>query len=286
MPPKRRRYGADDDEDWAPPVKKSKTKTKTGKAPLPTVKKKAAKAIAKPLVAAVIPPTAYVPVPVNLAAYEILVPAAYVSFADPADCPAATGDYMGCHQVTVTLGPKQQFGQTGTNATATFPYALADASLAYAGQYVFKSGHVLNADFGGPNAANNMTILTSSANTQQTKFDNNIKNARNALYNVYKAVASCGPTSATFFSAIGYGIAIDIQMGGGTWGPAYPDDCISNQMDLNAVVVNEAAFIAAAQNPNNFASPRPSVLVSIPRLCGIVQNYVAIAMTRNQIINA
>ncbi len=282
---KRKKYGEDDDEEYidVPEPKKKKT-PKTTKKPLTKSKKATVKAAAKAPVKVAVPVMYLTPVPVNLAPYEIIVAVAYTMFADPGDAPGGQGDYMGCQQMTITIGPKQQFGDAGTNASSTHPRALAAARAAHVNR-TFKSGHVLNADFGGPDAARNMTILTSSANTRQTKFDSNVKRARNALYNVYKAIGSCGPNDPAFFDTIGYGISVDIQMGGGTWGAAYPDNCISRQMDLVATVVNDGPIRAAALIPANFSSPRPSVLNSIDHLCDVVQDYVDIAMTRTQIDN-
>jgi hypothetical protein len=291
-PKKRRRSGDDEDPDWVPPTasptkKKAKKKTKTGKKPLPTKTKKTIKAAVTPPVTAILATTSrtrMAPVATVLAPLAIITAAAHISFADPGDCPDNSGEHMGCQQMTITLGPKQQFGQAGTNSSNTYPRALAAVRIRYPLQ-TFKSGHVLNADFGGADEARNMTVLTSSANTQQTLFDTALKNAQNALYNVYAALASCNPTNPGLLGGLAYGISVTITMGGGTRGPSYPDNCVSNQMALQAVIQNEANILAAAANLANFANPKPGTLNGVRGLCAQVRGFVTKANTRNLVDN-
>ncbi len=229
-----------------------------------------------------------VPITMDLSPFEVLVAAVYTPFADPPGCPATTGGYKGCQRVTITLGPKQEFLQTGSDSSASYPHALANAKTSYPARTLV-SGHVLNANFGGPDDPSNMTILTSSANSSQRLFDNNVGYARSTLYNIYRDIASCDPINPAFFTAIGYGIAVEIQVTGAAWTLGYPGNCISSQLTLSANVVGEAALLATFATPTdiatNFRQPRQIVFSSIHHTITSVRTYVATAMTGTPIAN-
>jgi hypothetical protein len=235
-------------------------------------------------------PKLFLAVAKDLSPYEIIEDADYTLFDDPNDAPSGggKGGYKGCQQVTMILGPKQQFGQTGTNSSGAYPLAIGDAENDYPNQ-TFVSGHVLNADFGGPDAAKNMTILTSSANGQQKTFDTNVKNARNALYNVYMDLASLDPIDDDFLEDIEYGIALDIQVDDahGEWDANYPGNCISNWMDLDATVVNELRVTNAIAAPATYFNNhhRQTILNSLPNKLAAVRNLVAAANAGSPVDN-
>ncbi len=136
----------------------------------------------------------------------ILEEAAYVLFPQPVG--ASTAGARGCKSARVVLGPLVGWPepQPGTDAMAIYPDAITDVRKDLDdSKYHWKSGHVINADFGGSGIGNtNMTCLTSSANTQQTAFDNNVKKARSALHKVYSTIREAGGQQ-DFFTALGYG---------------------------------------------------------------------------------
>ena len=264
-------------------VKSKKVKT-SGKKKISTPKKGTVKAAVKSgVVSKLRARNAKGTVGFDLSPYAMIKDPVYELFDDPDDAPTS-GGYRGCKKVTATLGPKQQFGQAGSDATGSYPKALAKASSTYKDQ-TFISGHVLNADFGGPNLPRNTTILTSSANGQQKTFDSNIKAARNALHLVYSTLAQCGPKASTFFTNLGYGIKIVITLDDDAWADDYPGNCISTEMRLTATVVNEAKVTAAAADTSKFNNAVPSKLNGIAGQLQNVQNLVDTANTGNVVDN-
>ena len=169
---------------------------------------------------------------------EYLSPPEYTLFDQPDGATSATA--RGCKTATVTLGPLAGFTDvnSGTDAEAVWPSAIEDVRAKIQG-YTWISGHVINADFGGFGGSDeNMTCLTSSANSQQKAFDSNVKHARTYLHQVYTALREAGKKS-DFFSGFGYGIELELEMSDATWGRKYPYNCVSNTMSLAATVVNE-----------------------------------------------
>jgi hypothetical protein len=285
-------YTPDDEDSYSSSEEESDPKPKkkkSGKKALDDGKKVTVKAVGKQKIKddLTFNPKTFVPVAQDLTPFAVLTAADYTVFNDPADAPTG-GGYRGCAQVTITLGPLQDFSNSGTNSSGAFPLAKADAQVTYY-QQTFISGHVLNADFGGPDAPKNMTILTSSANSQQKTFDSNVKKARNTIYSIYMDLAALGPKSTNFLAALGYGIELDLQVGqtGGRWHHKYPGNCISNRIDLDAQIVGEVKVLTAIGNPNTyFSSPRPSILIGIQGKLTTVQNYIATAMTGSRLDNS
>jgi hypothetical protein len=277
-------YSSSEDESYEKPKKK-----KSGLKALDEGKKAAIKAVGKRMIKddLTFNSKTFVPVAQDLTPFAVLTAAHYTLFQDPADAPKG-GGYAGCAQVTITLGPLQDFSNSGTNSSGAFPRAKAKAETKYYRQ-TFVSGHVLNADFGGPDASKNMTILTSSANSQQKTFDSNVKKARNIIYSVYMDLAALGPKNTNFLAGLGYGIKLDLQVGsaGGEWSNKYPGNCISNQIDLDAQIVGEGKVLTAIAAPNTyFSSPRPSILSGIQGKLTMVQTFITTAMTRSRLDNA
>ncbi len=225
MPPK----GSTKGKKLSPP-KKVNIKTK-------------AKAVAKPKVVATITRAKRLKRQNSMDAFgdfSIISKAEYVPFPKPAG--ARTAGARGCKSAKVTLGPIAGWPEflQGTDAAVIYPDAITDVRDELDdSQYHWKSGHVINADFGGSGIGNkNMTCLTSSANTSQTAFDNSIKNARSALHRVYTAIREAGKQQE-FFKGLKYGIQLDIVLSDAAWEVDYPGNCVSDQMNLTATIVNE-----------------------------------------------
>jgi len=155
---------------------------------------------------------------------------------------APTKGARGCKRAKVVLGPLTGWPelQRGTDAQAVYPDALTDVKKHIDNaKYTWKSGHVINADFGGKGTSNhNMTCLTSSANTAQQAFDNHVKNARSSLHQTYSALRLAFQQSDDFKN-LGYGIKVEIEMSDEAWGDEYPWNCVSTSMSLQASIVNE-----------------------------------------------
>lgn len=268
-------------------AKKAK-KQKSGKKKLDAIKKARVKAAAKSGVRAKLRARKAEGgiAGIDLSAYEFLQEAKYTLFKDPGGGCPTSGGFRGCKKMTITLGPKKQFGEPGTNSTGSHPKAITKACSSYPEQD-FKSGHVLNADFGGPDSNDNMTILTASANSAQRKFDSNLKKARNALYDVYSNFAKCAPKEESFFTDLDYGIEVVIVIGatGGVWDKKYPGNCISNEITLTATIINEANARNAANDDDNFKNVIPSRLKDTPRLLKVVSDLVDTANTGSPLDN-
>jgi len=157
-------------------------------------------------------------------------------FPDPDDAPMAKA--RGCKRAEVTIGPRAGVpADMGTDAEGILPRVLGDAKVLYGNN--FKSGHAVNADFGGSGVDyKNLTCLTNSANGQQNAFDGPIRRARGVLQHAYEAINHGKPQAADFLKNLGYGIKIVITMSDETWGDDYPDNCISTEMTCSAEVVN------------------------------------------------
>lgn len=82
------------------------------------------------------------------------------------------------------LGP---YVERGSTANSDLPVAIKQARIDFGHQ--FKSGHLLNQEFGGSGKdPTNLTILTHSANATHTGFDNPIKRARQGLWDYYNTL--------------------------------------------------------------------------------------------------
>jgi hypothetical protein len=276
MTPKRRRPSDDDDDDDdykqdadddydSDKEEEQAARTKkrnTGKKKLDTDGRNRVKGRTKADIAAELYSSVrYFSAPaIDLEQFEVIRAFHPTPFADPAGAPAG-GGYKGCQKIEITLGPKQQFGEMGTNASATYPKALDDVKANYHGM-TFYSGHMLNADFGGEDSADNMTILTSGANTNQKAFDSNVKNARNTLYGIYQDLVSFNPKNGVgYFTAMGLGIQVTIEMTGNPWGDV--------------------------KNPNDvFNDAKPSTINYLEGKIDALKKNIAAAMVRRAIDNS
>ena len=176
------------------------------------------------------------PQEIALAGLEVLNGPFYTTFEDPDD--AKTAMARGCHTAEITIGPYPGVSANmGTDAEGELPGVLAFAKEEYGNH--FKSGHVINADFGGSGVDyQNLTCLTDSANSRQKTFDNAIKDARDVLQSAYIAILKGMPKDPDYIDELAYGIKIKITMSEDTWGPTFPDNCISREMLCEAEVVH------------------------------------------------
>ncbi|WP_028608950.1 hypothetical protein [Paenibacillus harenae] len=137
----------------------------------------------------------------------------------------------GGKKTTAKLGPNSLKGM-GTDANSSLPKAIVRARQDYPDSH-FKAGHLLNADFFGDGKTSaNLTILTSSANTSMTAFDNPIKNAVMTLKKLYEGLSS----ALVDISSINYGIDVSIKVSDEKWGKKYPDNCIAKSVSCRAVL--------------------------------------------------
>ena len=119
----------------------------------------------------------------------------------------------------------------GSDAKSTLPQAIVSARAAHG--IVFKAGHLLNADFfGNGEDSSNLTILTPSANTSMTAFDNPIKSAVAELERLYLLLSH----NRVEISQIEYGITVTITVSAGKWGRAYPNNCIATRVTCEAEI--------------------------------------------------
>jgi hypothetical protein len=217
-----------------------KGKRKRGQGPSGPKKKKAAKVLSTAKKAAV---KAKVKPPIKARAQRLKTQGSVQAFGDlyREEVPICTpfdSKRRGCKTASVTLYP-----QTGvdsnkdSDAIGTLPSSIGAVKAKYPG-YNWKSGHVINADFGGDGELSaNMTCLTSSANGQQNAFDGPVKRARVVLHKAYSLMRKCG-AQKEFFDDQLFGIKVSAVVSDDTWGDTYPDNCIANELRLTATVVN------------------------------------------------
>jgi hypothetical protein len=182
-----------------------------------------------------------------------------------ADDPRAGGKHS-----SVVLGP-DGLSEMGSDANSNLPSAITAVRKRYPAS-TFYAGHVLNADLGGngQNAAN-MTVLISTANSANKNFDNRIKEAVNSLDKAYTLLRLAG------IGVNGYGVRVDVRTEATTWGPDYPDNCVTTGLILQAAVVHEPDvedtpanqgvidkmdevqnFVAAANQHTSIKNPKPA----------------------------
>jgi len=200
---------------------------------------------------------------------------------------ANTATSRGCKSAEVVLGPLVGWPepQPGTDAVVIWPEAITDVRKHIDdSKHHWKSGHVINADFGGYGGSDeNMTCLTSSANTQQTAFDNNVKKARMYLHKFYTALRDKGMKQSSYFASLKYGIKVSIELSDETWGDAYPWNCVSKTMTLDAEILNEPA-----EDDVRAALGADAGQMLIGEVLGYIENvstYIAAANQRHLIQN-
>ncbi|MFD3308220.1 DUF4157 domain-containing protein [Streptomyces sp. NPDC058694] len=153
---------------------------------------------------------------------------------------SASPSKAGGKRAKAILGPRSYFGM-GTDADARLPRAIDDARSTY--NIGFKAGHLLNADFGGNGRiAQNLTILTPSANNRMQGFDDPIKSAVGYLHQIYESLAGLYVP----IDRLRYGISVRISVSGPdhVWDTKYPGNCISAYIHCNASVYKESDVMA------------------------------------------
>lgn len=139
----------------------------------------------------------------------------------------------GSREVTAKLTPASLTGM-GTDADPNLPKGIkkARAEPGWDAKYHFKAGHMLNADLGGDgkNPAN-MTILTSSANTAMTKYDNKLKQAVEALEKAYEAFYDAKASEDKIKEMY---IEVKISASSDKWGKTPPHSYIAKKIDISA----------------------------------------------------
>ena len=204
---------------------------------------------------------------------------AYTSFA-----PTATGWDPGGQSVVCVLGPAAWRSVNSDAKSAASLPCLAPIRISHPGRG-FIAGHLLNAQFGGPNSLENMTALTSSANGQQKSFDNHIVNACGLLHKVYLELNNVGID----VMVLGYGIQLNIDMHPNRWPGAAPNDCISIRMTCTALVVSEpdidtlmaTVYPGGKGLPDLWISTRKTILTLVQG----VQDEVATANLASTVTN-
>lgn len=134
----------------------------------------------------------------------------------------------GGKMVEAFLGPKS-LNEMGTDANSHLPRAINKAREKYPKCH-FKSGHILNADFGGDgNDYANMTILTASANSSMQGFDNHVRNALRLLKDFHKSYQMVD------INKYMTRIKLVIKVSSAKWSTdVYPDNCIAKYVRCRA----------------------------------------------------
>jgi hypothetical protein len=139
----------------------------------------------------------------------------------------------GGQRSSVVLGPGQVLSKR-SDADPRLPDAIDDARRAYPGAGL-KAGHILNAMFyGDGQRSENLTILTTSANTSNTTFDNRIKDAVNGLKKLCETLFNLNVD----IGALKPSIEITVTVGKEAWGTDYPDNCIFKKIHFSAMAHN------------------------------------------------
>lgn len=136
----------------------------------------------------------------------------------------------GCSKAVAFLGPLS-LRSVNSDANASLPPGIIAARVAYPRAY-FKAGHMINACFGGNGQkSNNLTILTSSANTAMTAFDNRVKDAVRELYRLFSAFHR----AKIAINDIGTcRIRLEVRVSALKWGASAPDKYIANNVYVRA----------------------------------------------------
>lgn len=153
---------------------------------------------------------------------------------------------------TAILGPNSLSGM-GTDANSKLPSGIEKARGKYK-QCFFKAGHLLNADFGGDGKdGRNLTILTATANTFMTSFDNNIKKAVEKLEKLYESVVNNLFSNEYNLAKLKYGIQVTIEVSEEKWGAQIPDSYIAKSVKCKAEITGERSLDNLIQEVTSFA---------------------------------
>ncbi|MDJ0530389.1 MAG: hypothetical protein PX634_34735 [Microcystis sp. M53600_WE12] len=112
----------------------------------------------------------------------------------------------------------------------------------------------MNADFGGDGKdGRNLTILTATANTFMTSFDNNIKKAVEKLEKLYESVVNNLFSNEYNLAKLKYGIQVTIEVSEEKWGAQIPDSYIAKSVKCKAEITGERSLDNLIQEVTSFA---------------------------------
>lgn len=155
----------------------------------------------------------------------------------------------------------------GSDANSSLPAAIIRARSDYG--LKFKAGHLLNAEFyGSGEDSANLTILTPSANTSMTAFDNPIKQAVADLERLYLLLSN----NNIDIRDINYGIAVSITVSARKWGRNYPDNCIATGVTCRAAISGLASLDATARGLTTDIRGRIVDLIGQANAAGDIDN--------------
>lgn len=141
---------------------------------------------------------------------------------------------------TVVLGPGGYVSKNSDADRSAIPAILAAEAAGY--PHTFKAGHLLNAEFGGSgDDPDNLTILTTAANSAQRSFDEAVKLAvQTTLTHAYTVINSMGIDVST----LGYGIQVTITAQPTFWSNVVgnPGYLITDGLTCQAAIVGEPAI--------------------------------------------
>jgi hypothetical protein len=183
----------------------------------------------------------------------------------------------GSAKAVALLGPLS-LQSVNSDANASLPSGIIAARTAYPHAY-FKAGHMINACFGGNgNKSNNLTILTGSANTAMTAYDNRVKDAVEALYNLYAAFHKA---KINVFDIGTCRIKLKVEVSDDKWGDNPPESYIADEVTITATFENiptdRSAFIRDILRPKsdhvrNIKTLQTKVGTYVAQGCGDVDN--------------
>ena len=173
----------------------------------------------------------------------------------------------GSRRVSATFGPLS-WTQRANDADPSLPRGIKLAREHYPA-CGFKAGHMLNCELGGNGRrAENLTILTASANTAMTRYDNNLKRAVHYLGNLYRLLYDAGVQGMPT-----YCVTATIAVGE-RWGAAAPDKHITRALTIEAD--HEGDFQlgpdATERQRQDIENVRSAVEGMVHAACGVVNN--------------
>jgi hypothetical protein len=182
----------------------------------------------------------------------------------------------GSSEAEAYLGPLS-YTARNSDANASKPPGIIPARRSYPAAH-FKAGHMINACFGGNgDKSNNLTILTGSANTSMTIFDNRVKDAVEALRKLYERFH----LAKIEVNKIGVcRIRLRVSVSGNKWGDDPPESYIADDVTVFAEFKNSSwdrsDEIQDADNVDNHLDAIDDLETRIENLlaqaCGTVDN--------------
>jgi hypothetical protein len=186
------------------------------------------------------------------------------------------------------LGPGGNWSRNSDADRKAIP-AIVPAEAAYP-QHGFKAGHLLNAEFGGSGSdANNLTILSSAANSAMRAFDNAIKAA---VTTTLKHAYTCANNAGIDVTTLTYGIRLTITTTGGFWSnhAGHPGYLLANNVTCVAAIVGEPAIpaleaVLAGQYGTARVNDHAQLMVRLAADIATLRNQVAAANAVGNVAN-